>query len=162
MDDMNETTVAKKLLSMLENVLHWYNEDDNGEGSLPEADGPFAIQAVTKQDFGPTLSTVWYIREGKGFQIDHTNNAGGTIKHSNDYKNFKCKAHTCYFEVNLYTQEGVSYHHESTRSGRSYSRDASIDKVGGSGCDAQKSARSDARKQIREIRSDAWKQIRAL
>ena len=107
---------------------------DKGDGSLPPATELFAIQAVTQEDFGPVLSTVWYVREGNGFKVDTTNNSSHSFKRSNDYKNFKCKAHNKYFEVNLYTKSGVSYHHESTRSGRLHSRDASIDLVHGSSC----------------------------
>jgi hypothetical protein len=110
---------------------------NKGEGSLPQCSGndeTFVIQAVAKQDFGPTISVEWYIREGTGFRLDSTKNVAGKFKRSNDFKNFKCKTHTKYFEVNLYDQEGVSYHHESTRSGRSFARDASIDQVSGSDC----------------------------
>ena len=102
--------------------------------SLSLTSKAFAIQAVTKEDFGPTLSTEWYIREGTGFRKDPTKNSGGRFKRSNDYKNFKCRAHKRYFEINLYTEDGVSYHHESTRSGRSFARDPSIDQVSGSVC----------------------------
>lgn len=109
---------------------------DKGQGSLPLVTSEdYAIQAVTKEDFRPTLSTVWYIRSGTGFRVDSTNNSAGTFIRSNDYKNFKCKSHNKYFEVNLYTREvSISYHHESTRSGRRYARDASIDQTAGSVC----------------------------
>ncbi|CAB9513227.1 Inherit from COG: Catalyzes the S-adenosylmethionine monomethyl esterification of trans-aconitate (By similarity) [Seminavis robusta] len=102
----------------------------NGE-TLPECNEQFAIQAVTKQDFGPVLSTIWYVREGTGFRIDDTSNSDRRFQRSNDFKNFKCRSHKRFFEVNLYTKDGVSHHHESTRSGRSYARDASIDQDSG-------------------------------
>ena len=109
--------------------------DNNGEeGTLPLTTKSFAIQAVTKQDFGPTLSIEWYIREGTGFKLDPTSNGNGMYKRSNDFKNFKCKTHSKFFELNVYTKDGISYHHESTRSGRSFTRDESIDQVAGSTC----------------------------
>ena len=107
---------------------------DKGAGSLPNADESFAIQAVTKKDFGPVLSTEWWIREGTGFRVDPDNNSDGRFKRSNDFKNFKCKTHTRYFEVNLYDERGVSHHHESTRAGRRFARDTSVDQVSGSVC----------------------------
>jgi hypothetical protein len=95
--------------------------------TLPNASTPYAVQAVVKQDFGPVLYTKWYIREGNGFKEDDTNNSSREFLRSNDFKNYKCARHCRYFELNLYTQDGVSHHHESTRSGRDYFRDARID-----------------------------------
>ena len=105
-----------------------------GEGSLPATNEAFAIQFVKKQDFGPTLSIEWYIREGTGFKFDPTSNSKGIFKRSNHFKNFKCREHSKFFELNLYTRGGISYHHESTRSGRSFPRDESIDQIAGSIC----------------------------
>ena len=98
---------------------------------LSECTKPYAIQAVEKEDFGPTLRTKWFIRRDKSFVIDDTNNGDQTFLRSNDFKNFKCGAHKRFFELNLYTASGVSHHHTSHRSGNSYDRDASIDQATG-------------------------------
>jgi hypothetical protein len=103
---------------------------DQGE-ALSKSDDKFAIQAVTKENFGPTLNIAWYRRESDGFVLDETDNSGQEFKRSNNYKNFTCKEHTRFFELNLYTQDGISYHHESTRAGNTYARDASLDHATG-------------------------------
>lgn len=94
---------------------------------------PFAIQAVKKVNMGPVLSTEWYVREGSGFTLDKTNNKTRTFKRSNDFENYVCKTHKFFFELNLYVvgAEAVSRHHESTRSGRTFARDSSIDQETG-------------------------------
>ena len=82
-----------------------------------------AIQAVTKKDFGPTLKLLGTFEKAR----DSKSIPQKPFKRSND----KCTAHNRYFEINLYTKEGVSCHHESTRLGCSFPRDASIDQVKG-------------------------------
>ena len=96
-------------------------------GALSESMDRFAIQVVTKENFGPTLNVEWYRRKVDGFELDETGNCSGEFQRANCFKNFTCKQHARFFELNLYTPDAVSQHHESTRSGCTYARDASLD-----------------------------------
>jgi len=66
----------------------------------------------------------FYAHTGNGeFEKIDEDTANSKVKSANSFKNYKCARHDYFYEVNLYTTQGKSRHHQSEISGNRYSRD---------------------------------------
>jgi hypothetical protein len=93
----------------------------------------FVIQFVCHPNFKAHLkTTTWYaLNEGTGdFEVAVTLPQG--YRRANSYKNFKTERghgheNGLYYELNLYSQDGTSRHHETRVKGINYVRDDAHD-----------------------------------
>lgn len=94
------------------------------EKPLPLIEGDRrAIQFVKQKSFGPVIEKRYFVLpDFKEISAEDFSESGH--KRLNSFKNYKCKTHGLFFEVNGYTAGSeVSHHHKSTVSGSTYKRD---------------------------------------
>jgi len=99
------------------------------ETAPPDFAAPFVIQFVCHPNFEPNLKTVTYYElTSDGFE-EHAQLPSGYHR-GNSYKNYKsASGHSkgLFYELNLYTKDGVSRHHTSRVTGSQFARDNSHD-----------------------------------
>lgn len=96
---------------------------------------PFVIQLVCHPNFEAHRKTVsFYELSDEGDRFDQIDALPGGYLRANSFKNYKSNSghpRGLFYELNLYTKDGISHHHTSRVSGSTYERDSSHDQKPG-------------------------------
>ncbi|KAF5598220.1 major facilitator superfamily transporter [Fusarium pseudocircinatum] len=75
----------------------------------------YAVQLVRQVNFGPLESKRYFIpenaSEGQYVEVSERDLIQANFKKANTYKNYKCRGHNKFFEVNIYQKDPVNKHH---------------------------------------------------
>ncbi|KAH8680339.1 hypothetical protein BGZ61DRAFT_535409 [Ilyonectria robusta] len=109
--------------TMFTTFMHWAafprqaspSGGDDVKVDLIDHPPSFAVQLVRQVNYGPLESKRYFIPvEGKAnefVEVLENDLIQANFQKLNSYKNYKCVAHTKFFEVNLYQKDPVNKHH---------------------------------------------------
>ncbi|EXM19077.1 hypothetical protein RAB80_015016 [Fusarium oxysporum f. sp. vasinfectum] len=82
---------------------------------LSQLNPSYAVQLVRQVNFGPLESKRYFITkdssEGQYMEVSEQVLIQANFKKANTYKNYKCRNHNKFFDVNIYQKDPVSKHH---------------------------------------------------
>ncbi|KAG7409801.1 hypothetical protein Forpe1208_v011105 [Fusarium oxysporum f. sp. rapae] len=82
---------------------------------LSQLNSSYAVQLVRQVNFGPLKSKRYFIpqdsSEGQYIEVSKQDLIQANFKKANTYKNYKCRSHNKFFEVNIYQKDPVNKHH---------------------------------------------------
>jgi hypothetical protein len=92
--------------------------EDNTSTEALAKHNSFAIQLVRQVNYGPleskryfTPATIVGTNNIRYIEVSETDLITANFIKANSYKNFKCKSHNRFFELNLYQKDPVNKHH---------------------------------------------------
>ncbi|PNP85426.1 hypothetical protein FNYG_01255 [Fusarium nygamai] len=106
--------------SKFNNFLSWgsFPRDstlDEAQHDLSELNPSYAVQLVRQVNFGPLESKRYFIpqdsSEGQYIEVSEQDLIQANFKKANTYKNYKCRGHNKFFEVNIYQKDPFNKHH---------------------------------------------------
>ncbi|KAF5241357.1 hypothetical protein FANTH_9162 [Fusarium anthophilum] len=88
---------------------------DEVQHDLSQINPSYAVQLVRQVNFGPLESKRYFIpqdsSEGQYIEVSEQDLIQANFKKANTYKNYKCRGHNKFFEVNIYQKDPVNKHH---------------------------------------------------
>ncbi|CAJ0554518.1 Ff.00g130310.m01.CDS01 [Fusarium sp. VM40] len=104
--------------SKFNNFMAWASfpkDSSPGEANMSKITPPFAVQLVRQVNFGPLESKRYFIptdaTEDNFVEITENDLIQANFQKVNTYKNYRCRGHNKFFEVNIYQNNPVNEHH---------------------------------------------------
>ncbi|KXJ85106.1 hypothetical protein Micbo1qcDRAFT_181102 [Microdochium bolleyi] len=90
-----------------------YPRETSPRGDVQISPSSFIIQLVRQVNFGPIEAKRYFGSDGDGgfVEVREQDIINANFRKVNSYKNFKCAAHSKFYEFNLYQRDPVNMHH---------------------------------------------------